>query len=203
MENKLFTFQRFYCAKCDIVYSADDLMDKTIHTCPVCDGEPNKKFLNDLSLGSRVTFLAKKEMVLPKYDEKNCKSKIPLTFQKNQSIFGYIRNVFFETKLGGTCIELSLGSLGYTIIPLLDFYMDKEYLKNNTSNTHQIIPKSNSKFSGNQTNFEFDPELFKTYISKYDSDGRVDAILVTLRSLEIKESDISQIVSIVNENLKY
>jgi hypothetical protein len=201
-------------------------MDKEDHTCPICGAEPSKKFLNDLTIGNKVTFIAKKEMSIPKYDVsanlKHVESKIPLSFQKNQSIFGYVNNVFFDKEKGGTCVELSLGRLGFTVISLLDFYMDKDYLKSTPSNTqpykkdtyHEQHFVSSDNFTRNfnsnvpvknnvQTQYELDTERFRGFINKYDADSKVDVLLLTLRSLNIKEKNISEIIGIVNKDLGF
>lgn len=219
MENsKLFNFQRFYCDDCDIVYSVDDLMEKTDHSCPVCGAEPSKKFLNDLTVGRKVTFIAKEEMTIPKYDVEMRESEVPLFFKKGQSIFGYVKRVFFEKEMGGSCVELSIGSLGVTILPLVDFYMDKEYLKEtigvqsgkrNYPENSAPADKYNQKYRVNvpvksvQKQYELDTERYRVFINKYDSDSKVDALLITLRSLGIKERNISQVIGIVNKDLGF
>jgi hypothetical protein len=215
MENKLFKFQRFYCADCNIVYSVNDLIKRDVHTCPVCESEPNRKFLNDLSIGKKVTFFANSEMSIPKYDENGYESNNSLTFQKGQSVFGWIKKVFFEKEMGGTCVELSLGGMWYTIIPIIDFRLEKDFLKEKNSN--QGFPKTNSQQFvpsvvesqnikrpiNNKMTFEIDPERFKTFLNKYDADGKMDVLLLTLRSLGIKDKNVSQVIGIVNDDLRY
>jgi hypothetical protein len=216
MENKLFNFQRFFCFDCNIVYSVDDLMEKNDHTCPICSAEPSKKFLNDLTIGNKVTFIAKKDMVLPKYDENHQESNVPLRFKKDQSFFGFVKNVMFEKEMGGTCVELSIGSLGYTVIPLVDFQMDNSYFKERAMNKREVyheqhfVPsdKFTHKFNAPvkrsiQTQYELDTERFKVFINKYDADSKVDVLLLTLRSLSVKEKNISDIIGIVNKDLGF
>ena len=219
MENKLFKFQRFYCDDCNIVYSVDDLMENNDHSCPVCGAEPSKKFLNDLTVGRKVIFIAKKEMTIPKYDVEMRESEVPLFFKKGQSIFGYVKRVFFEKEMGGSCVELSIGSLGVTILPLVDFYMDKEYLKETIGVQQEkkygypekVIPenKYNQKYRVNepvksvQKQYELDTERYRVFINKYDSDSKVDVLLITLRSLGVKEKNISEIIGIVNKDLDF
>ena len=54
-----------------------------------------------------------------------------------------------------------------------------------------------------QTQFELDTARFRSFINKYNADSKVDVLLITLRSLRIKEKNISNIIGTVNKDLGF